>query len=507
MWGNVIRSKYHYPATFSITDLKVPVSGGPWKSICVAILGHEGAKSIASKGVRKNIGDGLSSLFWHDTWVCEYPLKLVVPRLFSIAINQNSSIGSYGIWEGYNWVWVFSWKRELHPQDKAEKVHLDELLKLVCLDPKAKDRLIWAPDKSGRFSTKSFTKELHKTIPPSLSDAVKGVWKCLVPYRIEVFVWIALLGKINSRHKLASLGIISVNEDICPLCYKCSETSEHLLLHCAAAQQLWNWWLELWGVKWVFPSSLIDTFSQWKAVKKKGSFFKKVWASSFFVIIWTLWKERNIRVFQESTATAKNLQDLVLLRLGWWIEGWDSSFPYTPVDIQRNPHCLEWNDNMKSAVLPKANPDHISWSPPPAQVLKWNVDASVITSNSCSAIGGILRNNKGEFMCMFSSPIPFIEINCAEILAIHRAIQISIQSDIIKNANFLLESDSANAVMWCNSDNDGPWNMNFHLNYIRSMCKKVLNISIIHKGRSSNVVADSLAKQGHHRKSEFIAWL
>nr|CCA66180.1 hypothetical protein [Beta vulgaris subsp. vulgaris] len=507
MWGSIIRSKYNYSSTCSISDLKKPVSGGPWKSICAAVLGHEGARLIAVNGMRKNVGNGISSLFWHDTWLCEQPLKRIAPRLFSIAINKNSSIASYGVWEGFNWVWVFSWKRVLRPQDLVEKAHLDELLKSVRLDPNADDQLIWAPEKSGRFSTKSFSKELSKMTPPTHSDAVKGVWRGLVPHRIEVFVWIALLGKINSRHKLAAFGIISEEEDICPLCDEGSETSDHLLLHCVEAQKLWAWWLDIWKVKWVFPSSLLDAFSQWKCIKKKSNFFKKVWAASFFVIIWTIWKERNLRIFHNSSSNAMNLQDLVLLRLGWWIGAWDCRFPYSPTDIQRNPLCLEWSDQRVCAQLLKQQPENDSWVPPPPQVLKWNVDASVINSNSCSAIGGILRNHKGEFMCVFSSPVPYIEINCAEILAIHRAIQISLQSDKTKNANLLLESDSANAVMWCNSESGGPWNMNFQLNFIRSMRKKGLNISITYKGRSSNVVADSLAKQGHHRKSEFIAWL
>lgn len=49
--------------------------------------------------------------------------------------------------------------------------------------------------------------------------------------------------------------------------------------------------------------------------------------------------------------------------------------------------------------------------------------------------------------------------------------------------------------------------MNHHLNFIRNARKKHLCISIIHKGRSANSVADSLAKQGLHRLEELIAWI
>lgn len=103
---------------------------------------------------------------------------------------------------------------------------------------------------------------------------------------------------------------------------------------------------------------------------------------------------------------------------------------------------------------------------------------------------------------------PLVEINPVEVLAIHRTIQISlINSDTFKARPMVLESDSTNAVRWCGKAIEGPWNLRFILNFINVAPSKGLNISIIHRGRSSNVVADALVKQGLHRTSEFVAWL
>lgn len=147
------------------------------------------------------------------------------------------------------------------------------------------------------------------------------------------------------------------------------------------------------------------------------------------------------------------------------------------------------------------------WSAPPIGWFKWNVDASVSPSLYMSAVGGVLRDNHGHFKIIFSSPVPLIEINSAEIIAIFRATKISMRLDYLRTSQIIIESDSANAVKWCNSDEGGPWNMNFQLNFIRNARKQWLNVSIIHKGRASNVVADSLAKQGLTRDAEFIACL
>lgn len=48
-----------------------------------------------------------------------------------------------------------------------------------------------------------------------------------------------------------------------------------------------------------------------------------------------------------------------------------------------------------------------------------------------------------------------MEINSAEILAIHRAVKISSSKKELKGAKIILESDSKNAVLWCNNDNGG----------------------------------------------------
>lgn len=120
-----------------------------------------------------------------------------------------------------------------------------------------------------------------------------------------------------------------------------------------------------------------------------------------------------------------------------------------------------------------------------AQCFKWNVDASVSLATSSSAIGGVLRIRNDIFKCVFLSPIRFMEINCAEVLPIQRAIKITLSSlQQLLDKSLKIEFDSANAVRWSNSYSNGPWNMKFQLNFIRSSCASWNGLSITHKGRS-----------------------
>lgn len=240
----------------------------------------------------------------------------------------------------------------------------------------------------------------------------------MVPPRIELFSWLALLGRINTKEKLVRIGIISGDENSCVLCNESTENYNHTLLHCPFSWAVWTSWLSIWNLKWVFPSNLREAFDQWKFLNK-GRFFKKVGVAMFFILIWTIWKERNCIIFNNCSRSVAETLEMALLQLRWWISGWKEPFPYSFDEILKNQSCLIWNESTGAInfINPQVCMQH--WEPPPINHLKWIIDASVMASQSGSTIGGILRNNEGKFKCMFSSPIPPIEINCAEILAIY----------------------------------------------------------------------------------------
>lgn len=121
----------------------------------------------------------------------------------------------------------------------------------------------------------------------SYSPFQGAMWKGLVPHRIELFTWPALLGKLNTRAKPAHLGIIPSSESLCVLC-DCTESCNHLLIHCPFSRNLWRWWLELWSLGQAFPLELYEAFIQWSP-PFKDVFFEKVWLASFSIIIWTTW--------------------------------------------------------------------------------------------------------------------------------------------------------------------------------------------------------------------------
>lgn len=58
---------------------------------------------------------------------------------------------------------------------------------------------------------------------------IAGLWKILVPYRVEIFVWLAMLGTLNTKDKLIRLGILEASNGPCLLCNSEPESGEHAL--------------------------------------------------------------------------------------------------------------------------------------------------------------------------------------------------------------------------------------------------------------------------------------
>jgi hypothetical protein len=80
------------------------------------------------------------------------------------------------------------------------------------------------------------------------------IWKVKALPRLAFFVWTAALGKIltlDNLRKRRKMNIMVM--EWCYICKQCGESTDHLLLHCEVAHELWNMFFQLFGVNWVMP--------------------------------------------------------------------------------------------------------------------------------------------------------------------------------------------------------------------------------------------------------------
>ena len=106
------------------------------------------------------------------------------------------------------------------------------------------------------------------------------------------------------------------------------ESIDHLLLHCEKTREVWMLLLSLFGVPWVFPSSVKETLLGWRGsfVGKKR---KAVWQVGLLCLFWVIWKARNNIAFEESVLSIQRLKASFVYLLWSETKLWIKSGPST----------------------------------------------------------------------------------------------------------------------------------------------------------------------------------
>lgn len=82
------------------------------------------------------------------------------------------------------------------------------------------------------------------------------------------------------------------------------ESVPHLFIKCPFAQEILGRMLQLWDLCWVFPSTMTDLFIQWRA-PSNNQVIKRLWSYSLLHLVWGIWKERNNRIFKDTTLSVE----------------------------------------------------------------------------------------------------------------------------------------------------------------------------------------------------------
>ena len=152
------------------------------------------------------------------------------------------------------------------------------------------------------------------------------VWNPWVPKRVSFFAWEAIWGRILTMDQLKRRGWILPSR--CFLCKVEEESTNHVLIHYPKVAMIWHLIFALFGVQWVMPNSIKETILSWSGsfVGKKR---KKAWNATPLCLFWTLWKDKNRRVFEDT-----KLADQTIL----W------SFLYMFLDwVRVHVDCTSWS--------------------------------------------------------------------------------------------------------------------------------------------------------------------
>jgi hypothetical protein len=103
----------------------------------------EGVGSWFENNTRRVVGDGKGTLFWHDIWMGEIPLKIKFPRLFALSVNKECSVEEMVRVMGADGGRECLWRRRLLAWEEEKVRECSMLLHNIVLQENIDDTWRW----------------------------------------------------------------------------------------------------------------------------------------------------------------------------------------------------------------------------------------------------------------------------------------------------------------------------------------------------------------------------
>ncbi|XP_075645329.1 uncharacterized protein LOC142616340 [Castanea sativa] len=245
------------------------------------------------------------------------------------------------------------------------------------------DKLIWAENKSGKFTVKSaYALALEEKACVTRADCSdelarrkiwKAIWLLKVPQKIKHFAWKAGRGILATKSNLAKRKIVS--DGTCELCGHYEETVCHFLWSCDHAKEVWN------NSKFALPFEISTHWTFLDVVEnlQRCDHFRPGQMEQFITVSWGIWKNRN-----DLQMGGKGKAGRTILR-----------------------NALQLVEEFRSAN--EAKTEHqaepvplVSWQPPRQGYYKVNIDGAVFSDRKQARAGVLIRDGDGEVIIALS---------------------------------------------------------------------------------------------------------
>ena len=328
LWRRVIATKYGVSeGGWSTKKIRGAHGCGLWRSIS-----SNWADFVSFLEYEVGVGDRIR--FWFDRWCGDCPLKDAFPDLFVCTTNRNATVASLLLQStsGSRNSWNITFIRNFNDWEVARVASFFECLYSHDSFRNGADCLRWRLKGDGVFDIKSFYSALRGSQP--VSFPWKAIWGVRVPRRVAFFTWSAVWGRILTTDNLMRRGY-----HLAGRCYMCcceGETICHLLLHCLRVMGLWSYVFRSFGFIWVMPKDLTDLLVGWH--NWLGKSHSRIWNLIPSCLFWTIWRERNRRVFEAVECTDSQLLEFFSISLFDWATVWGYTHSNTVISFLNSLH-------------------------------------------------------------------------------------------------------------------------------------------------------------------------
>lgn len=259
------------------------------------------------------LGDGANVKFWTDPWIDGCSISELAPRLIAAANCRNKSSRTVAAALQHK-DWLADIQGALTIQVTTEYIQIRTRVDAIALQ-NTPDNFIWRWHSSGAYTTKSAYRALFYT-EVAVADT-RELWRTRAPNKCIFFIWLALHERCWTSDRLQRHGLR--DDNFCALCDQEPETLHHLLLFCAYSREVWHKCFRRYGFAYFQPSRE-ETLADWwlrmrKSMPKPG---RKQYDSLLILVAWSIWLERNARVFRNNDRWPVNLVEHISSELQQW---------------------------------------------------------------------------------------------------------------------------------------------------------------------------------------------
>ncbi|KAL6545130.1 hypothetical protein OROHE_009795 [Orobanche hederae] len=323
LWAKVVRARHgdmEELGRLGVQEGRRRRPSGWWGKVLAAVWGDTGDWFFSQ--LKRHVGNGADTSFWHARWCGEQPFRSKFPRLYALSEMKEGAVGEMGLWNLGRWNWELNWRRALNDKENEWEARLLADLQAANLIEGEQDRWCWGAKPDGIFMVKEaydIVVSLHygDSGVDDRAAASATVWKALAPLKQQVFAWRLLRDRIPTRDNLAKRMEVSSEGQLCPCCALVPESGEHLFLRCKKMEVLWRKLAGWIGTTWVAPLRLIDHFKSFSASlggKKINLRLSGLW----ICITWIIWRWRNKVIFENGEWDFKRMEDEIRCRYWSW---------------------------------------------------------------------------------------------------------------------------------------------------------------------------------------------